>query len=223
MSINARSEVSDELVLDSMSRQMQSRWDYKAAKVVSSLFSPPVVIAAAVMFLGVAVNAWKWSLAYLVSVILVPTIYVVWLLKTHRISNFHMYDRMERFKPMIVTIIMTVLAWISFKVLSAPAEITLFAFVGIFQVLLLLVITLFWKISIHATAISGLTVFLVGLFGWSVAYVLLCIPLVAWARIHTKNHTFHQILFGVLAGGVFITLVLMMISFQCKGAGLLCE
>jgi hypothetical protein len=158
MSIRTRSEYKDELVLDDALMQLQSRWDFKAAKIVSSVFSPPAVISVTVIFIGIAMNAWKWSLAYLISVILVPTIYVFWLLRTNRITNFHMYDRVERFKPMVLTTIMTIIAWTGFKLLSAPAEMTLFAFVGIFQVVLLLLINLFWKISIHATAISGLSV-----------------------------------------------------------------
>lgn len=223
MSVGSRSDFSNDSNVGVGVGSLQVRWDFKVAKIVSSLFSPPVVIAFVVMFIGIALNAWEWSLAYLFSVILVPTAYVYWLLRTKRIKNFHMYERTERLKPMILTTVMTVVTWAALRAFSAPAEITLFAFVGIFQVILLLIITLFFKISIHATAISGLSVFLVGLFGWSVGYVLLSVPLVAWARIRTKNHTFHQILFGVISGGIFITLVLMLISFQCRGAGLICE
>lgn len=223
MTVESRSDYPSKSVMGTGVDDRQQRWDFKVAKVVSSLFSPPVVIAIAVMFVGIALNAWEWSLAYLISVIVVPTLYVFWLLRTNRIKNFHMYERTERLKPMILTTVMTVVTWAVLKALSAPAEITLFALVGIFQVILLLIINMFFKISIHATAISGLSVFLVGLFGWSAGYVLLSIPLVAWARLRTKNHTFYQILFGVISGGIFIALVLILISFQCRGAGLICE
>lgn len=199
------------------------RWDFRLAKLVSGLFSPPVVIVIAVVFIGVALNALSWSLIYIVAVILLPTFYVWWLLKSGRIKNFHMYERRERMKPMLLTNVLTVLAWLGFKYSGAPPEITLFAFVAIFEVLQLLLITLFWKISIHATAITGLSFFLVALFGWKVWYLLLAIPLVIWARLRTDNHSFRQLMFGMLSGGAFIILVLAIISFQCHGAGLVCE
>ena len=199
------------------------RWDFRLAKVISGVFSPPVVLVIAVVFIGVALNALSWSIIYVLSVIIVPTLYVWWLLKSGRIKNFHMYERRERIKPNALTLLLTILAWLGFKYTGAPPEFTLFAFVAIFEVAQLLLITFFWKISIHSTSITGLSFFLVALFGWKVWYLLLAIPLVIWARLRTDNHSFKQLLFGMLSGGGFIILVLAIISFQCHGAGLICE
>jgi len=62
----------------------------------------------------------------------------------------------------------------------------------------------YWKISGHTTAISGLSVFIVASLGWSMSPVLMMVPLVAWARIRTRSHSFWQTMAGILTGTLFI-------------------
>jgi membrane-associated phospholipid phosphatase len=73
-------------------------------------------------------------------------------------------------------------------------------------------VTAFWKISIHTTAISALSIFLVALFGWQVSLTLLMVPLVAWARVRTHSHTLRQTIGGALVGAVFMLVVFSFIT-----------
>ena len=109
---------------------------------------------------------------------------------------------------MIFTVFTTFLSWLGLKLGGAPIQLTAFAFIGIFLTTLLLLITAFWKISIHTTAISALSVFLVATFGWQVSIALLMVPLVAWARLRTNSHTLRQTIGGTLVGAAFMLVVL---------------
>lgn len=79
----------------------------------------------------------------------------------------------------------------------------------------LIVINLFWKISVHAAGISGPATFCLYIFGpltvWSVP-LLLSIVLVIWARLQLKAHTFSQLVAGTLIACI-ITLIFAYLSF----------
>ena len=59
------------------------------------------------------------------------------------------------------------------------------------------------KISMHAAAITGFACLLVLIYGYKFIILFLLVPLVAWARIKTRNHTFSQ----TIAGSVFALLL----------------
>jgi len=188
-------------------KQNQTGWDYKAARLVSNLISPPLVsvlgILLMVNFIGTP-EAWRWAWVFVSLVVLLPTLYVVLLLKQGKIENFHMPNRENRNKPYLVIIGSNLLGAVLMAILDAPFLLLAFAVMGVTQSTLLFLINMYWKISGHATAISGLSVFIVAALGWSLAPVLVMVPLVAWARIRTYSHTFWQTIAGILTGTTFI-------------------
>ena len=67
-----------------------------------------------------------------------------------------------------------------------------------FVTLILLVVNLFWKVSIHCAGVTGPIFALIFVFGIQVIPLSLIIVAVAWSRIKLKNHTFTQTLVGTL-------------------------
>ena len=187
--------------------QNRTRWDYRAARLVSNIISPPLVSVLGILlmaqFIGTT-EAWKWAFIFVALVVLVPTGYVVLLLKQGKIENFHIPNRENRKKPYLVIIGSNLLGVILMAVMGAPFLLVAFGVMGVMQSTLLFLINTYWKISGHATAISGLSVFMVAALGWSLAPVLVMVPLVAWARIRTYSHTFWQTMAGVMTGTTFI-------------------
>ncbi len=183
------------------------RWDYKAARLVSNIISPPLVSVLGILlmanFIGTR-EAWQWAWIFVALVVLVPTLYVVLLLKQGKIENFHIPNRENRKKPYLVIIGSNLLGVILMALMGAPFLLVAFGVMGVTQSTLLFLINMYWKISGHATAISGLSVFIVAALGWSLAPVLVMVPLVAWARIRTYSHTFWQTIAGILTGSTFI-------------------
>ena len=187
--------------------QNLTRWDYKAARMVSNIISPPLVSVLGIFlmawFIGTG-EAWRLAVIFVALVVLVPTGYVIFLLKLGKIENFHMPNRENRKKPYLVIIGSNLLGVILMVLMDAPFLLVAFGVMGVIQSTLLFLINMYWKISGHATAISGLSVFIVASLGWSVAPVLVMVPLVAWARIRTYSHTFWQTIAGILTGSTFI-------------------
>jgi len=72
-----------------------------------------------------------------------------------------------------------------------------------------IIVTFYWKISVHLAANSfvlGIVLILFGLKWWP---ILLILPGVAWSRIFLKKHTFAQ----TLAGGALPLVVLFIYAY----------
>jgi hypothetical protein len=69
-----------------------------------------------------------------------------------------------------------------------------------------LLVTLVWKLSIHAAVVSGAITLLLVVFGpWSLVAAPL-VPLVCWARVAVQAHTVPQTVAGAALGAT-VTLV----------------
>lgn len=209
MSLDVQAKMPAEVMIENAAvKAIHRDWDYRLAKIVSDVINPAVVTAIVVVMIAAMTHAWQWTLVYVLGAIGLPTVYIYYLLRRGIISDFHIRNRQERYNPMFFTVVTTTLAWLGLRLGGAPDQLTMFAFIGIFQTALLLLITVYWKISVHTTAIAALSIFLVGMFGWQASGALLLIPLVAWARLRTNSHTLRQTIGGTIAGTVFILTML---------------
>ena len=74
---------------------------------------------------------------------------------------------------------------------------------------ILMVVNLFWKVSIHCAGVTGPIFALIFVFGPNVMPLSLIIGLLGWSRIKLKNHTFLQTVVGTL-----ISLVVGLIEYS---------
>ena len=177
--------------------------DLPAARLISDVLCPPVVatISIAVSAAHLATpSAWEAAALFLVLAVGIPTLYIVWLLYRGEVTDFHLRVREQRIKPMIVIVTTTVSAWLLLFARQAPALLVGVATVGLTITVILLLVTLRWKISGHTTAISGFVVLCWWLAGASVAPLALSVPLVAWSRIQLLRHTLAQTIAGAVLG-----------------------
>jgi len=189
--------------IEQQSPSNKAGWDFSIARFVSNVLNPPLVAAGGILLMAAHIGtliAWKWAVIFILIVDAIPTLYVVWLLKRGEIDHFHIPNREKRHKPYLMIIGSNILGVIVMVFWKAPFLLIAFGLIGIAQSLLLFLINRYWKISGHTTAISGLTVFLVATVGWEVAYILVAIPLVVWARVRTQSHSFLQTVAGALTG-----------------------
>ena len=64
--------------------------------------------------------------------------------------------------------------------------------------IILMVVNLFWKVSVHSAGVTGPIFSLIFVFGINAVPLTLIVGLVGWSRIKLKNHTFAQTLAGSL-------------------------
>lgn len=192
---------------NSLGEKIVQGWDYRMAHLVSDVLNPPLVASAGIFLMAAVIDtiaAWVWAAVFVVVAVISPTLYVVWLLKKGRIETFHIPNRENREGPYRVMLACNSFVLILMSIFSAPVLLLAFGVIGLMQTFLLFLINRYWKISGHTTAISGLSVFMVAALGWWMAPALAMVPLVAWARIRTRSHTFWQTIAGILTGSTFI-------------------
>jgi len=194
-------------------------WSYTVANWVSNVLNPPLISVLGIFLMasvtGTA-DAWRYAVLFVVLVVIVPTSYVYWLLRRGKIETFHIPNRENRKGVYLVIIGSNILGVLVMIALNAPFLLLAFGIMGVMQSTLLFLVNIYWKISGHTTAISGLSVFIVAALGWSMSPVLMIVPLVAWARIKTKSHSFWQTVAGVMTGSSFILLTWMLLSSLLK-------
>lgn len=180
----------------------------KIARWVSDYFSPPVMAAATLLmvaiFTGTSVIWGSISVFILVGIGL-PTLYVFWLVKKKMVSDFHIPIRSQRIRPMIFMLVTTVISLFLLIGLHTPRFLMVLSLAAFGQLIIIFVITLKWKISGHAAAVSTFSALCWLFYGSLAGFVFILIPIVIWARLRLKRHTPLQTLAGTVLG--LLTLV----------------
>lgn len=170
---------------------------------VSQIGSPPLTGAGAAVLIGFTLStapAWQWTLFYITLTILAPCAYIIWLVQTGKVVDFHLPNREQRIRPLLLSMGAAIVTWLVFYQVEAPRLLQMLASVNGVQTLLFLVITLRWKISLHCTAATILSELAFVLFGAGAVPLTMSIPLIAWSRVHLDRHTIGQTVAGVLLG-----------------------
>ena len=139
--------------------------------------------------------------------LLLPLVSVLLLLLSKKIKSVEMPLKEERILPIILTAIYMITGFFYLKEILVYAPIIKSIYLGaLYIVLVSLIITKSWKISLHMLAVGGATgVFLIleMLFGQSQHYLMLFIFLagvVGFARYSLKAHDLKQIYTGFILG-----------------------
>lgn len=139
--------------------------------------------------------------------LLLPLLFITVMRTLGWISSFHLASRKERIPILLFTILSCYLCSLIFRNISSlPALFAELMVALAFLLLLLAMITRFWKISLHMAAIGGLA--------WLIFYFTLqetlLFPLVVFlagllgtARLQLRKHTPTQVYLGFLVGVSF--------------------
>ena len=160
----------------------------------------------------------KWMISLLVFILtgLLPMLLALLMSRLGIIKNLQMDQREERIWPFVVTAMFYYLAYYLLKQLDLSPVYILFMLGAFLTVVVGLLVSFFWKISVHMIGMGGL----VGAFtGLSlrlmidmplliITLIMLC-GLTGFARLKLSAHSPAQILAGFISGfGVFILLFL---------------
>ena len=177
----------------------------RVARLVGELLSPPPILVALAMIvawdssptLGMAV-IWGGIAAVFASVL--PYALILRGVRQGRLSdrNIGLREQRIRFGGVAIASILVGLAVL--VAFDAPAE--MIALLGSIAVGVVCgwVITLWWKISVHAAIAAGAVTVLVFVSGTALLAAWPLVALLAWSRVEVGDHTPAQVLAGVALG-----------------------
>jgi membrane-associated phospholipid phosphatase len=140
---------------------------------------------------------------------ILPTAVIIVFFKKKDIHR-DLLKKEDRKIPLIIAIISYFLGTIALFIMQGPPISTALMFCYFSNTIIVMFITVYWKISIHSMGISGPTTGLIFAFGWVGAILGLLGPLVMWSRVYLNRHTVSQVLAGFIFGFVLTTVQMIL-------------
>jgi hypothetical protein len=178
----------------------------KIAKFISAAMNAPLI--AILTFVPLILSQRHESQMFLIGVTtlfgaILPLSSTYYLVRKGIIPDIYASDRASRTEPFLWAMASYLLGVTALLYLEAPFVITALMACYFVNAIAMLLITLSWKISIHAVGVTGPITALVFQLGANmIPFFLLMLP-VAWARIELKAHNAKQ----VIAGAVLSTIL----------------
>ena len=197
------------------------------AKIVSVLFHPLVMPTLGLLIIfQLSLNVFhlpfeaKRIILTIVGIntLMLPLLIIPMFYRLNIIKTLHMHHHRERVMPLLFTTIPYIFSFYFLNRLPIYSEIPMFMLGASIAVALTLVISIWWKISIHMVGIGGIVGLLFSLYylyqsnGFSALLIaILFAGIVAWARLYVNAHKPIQVYAGFCLGfcSVIISLVLI--------------
>jgi membrane-associated phospholipid phosphatase len=189
-------------------------WERHIAEGISRVGSPPVLGLGSSLLCADFISttaAWVWSAVYVLFAVLLPVIFLVWAVHSGKIADLDIRIREERIQPFFSAITGGLAAWVLLYMGSAPSLLIVMAGASCLQLVLLLGITLYWKISVHCAVAGAMAAVSWILLGHALIPAL-GVSMVAWSRVCLNRHTPSQSVAGALLGAA--VLMLAFVSMQ---------
>lgn len=152
----------------------------KLESTVSFVLNPAIVAAFTFLILLYALQRIQASLLLAICITfgtLVPLVMMYQLSKRGLISDFYVSEKEERTKPFAGAITSYVVGSVALLLVRAPVIVTALMLCYAGNTALMMLITLRWKISVHASGIAGpVTALVYGLGMWATVFFIFLIP-----------------------------------------------
>jgi len=128
-----------------------------------------------------------------------------------RWTDRHLRARQQRPTPFLAAIASVLAGLALLLTLDAPQQLVALVVAILTGLATTLVVTLWWKLSVHTAAAAGTVAILTLTFGPALILAIPTVALVAWARVRLGDHTPAQTLAGAALGGLIATTVFILL------------
>ncbi len=177
------------------------------AKLVSRIFDPvweiPFAILLAVAFAIQEGLRWRFLGILLFVDAVVPMIFFLIMLRNKQIKDWDIQKRAQRIPLYMFTLICHLGGlWLTYEL----GKDGLFPILLVFYIVAIVffIITLKYKISLHAGVNAVLITAINMFYGWKYFWLYGLLYLVMWARVYQKHHTWGQVISGALLGTLIV-------------------
>ena len=170
----------------------------KLAQTISIAFEPFTVsfIALVLVTLQLPLSAaanLRWFLVAAALGGLPPTLVYLYERKTGKIHEWFITNRLERKDVQLAWFIGSGLFFLVALFFEAPRLLLALSLTLVWLSLLIMIISLYWKVSVHMVGVTLFVMILLLSYSVNFWWLLLLLPLVAWARVSLGHHTLSQV------------------------------
>ncbi|OLR94078.1 hypothetical protein BJP25_13390 [Actinokineospora bangkokensis] len=189
----------------------------RVARAISEVFAPAVVV----LLLPLAV-AWAatghhpgltllWGLEVALFSSAIPMVFIVRGARRGRWDTHHVRDREHRAVPLLFGLASTLVGVGILVVGGAPRDVLALSLAMVVTLVVCILITRRWKVSLHTAVAGGAVAMTTLLYGpWALLLLVLLVA-VAWSRVVLGDHTAAQVVVGALVGPVFGGVVFLLV------------
>ena len=183
------------------------------ARIISMVTEPPFVAALAIMALGIYYSqnkpdAWVWAIWGILLLLGPASLYVIFAYRYGRLRHLTLVERRERFFPLLLSLIGAFGGAIILFEKDASTPLLLLSYILIIELVLILIINFFWKISVHMITLGAIITVMMFLRDKQLGFLYLLLLPVGWARIYRQRHTLPQVIIGAILG-ILIALTIL--------------
>ena len=181
------------------------------ARAVTELLAPANLAVAQLLLVGWHSSPGPaglgWGLLTATFCGLLPYGIVIVGVHHRRWTDRHLRARQQRPVPFLAAIASVLAGLAVLLALDAPPQLVALVVAMLAGLAATLLVTLWWKLSVHTAAASGTVAILALVFGPALTLALPTVALVAWSRVRLGDHTPAQTLAGAALGGLVATTV----------------
>ena len=141
-----------------------------------------------------------WGLLVAVFSSVLPMAFILRGARRGRWDGHHVRNREGRLLPMLACLGSTLFGLAILLLGHAPRDLLALDVAMLVTLGVCIVITQFWKVSLHTTVAGGALATVVLLYGVVLLLTLPLVALVAWARVRVADHTWPQVFAGAVLG-----------------------
>jgi hypothetical protein len=180
----------------------------RLAKIVTEVLSPAVIVV--LLPFAVAWNATGhavlptivWAVVVAVFYSVLPMAFIIRGARQGKWDGHWVRERERRFVPLLMCLLSALVGLVILLVGDAPRDVIALAWSMVTVLVACVVITRWWKVSLHATVAGGAVATVVLIYGWIMVVLVPLVALVAWARVRVADHTAAQVVVGAFLGPV---------------------
>jgi hypothetical protein len=190
------------------------------AEIISLILNPLLILVPVPFFL-VYEKTGSLMLSFVWTVVSVSFLFVYFLailagIKIGVVSDLDISKREQRPLLFLIGMILALIYFATLFLFHAPGILIIGTICIILGIIILGVVNMFTKVSWHLAVLSALLTFLIIAEGWRALLGLLLLPVVAWARIKTKNHTLFQTILGTVLGTGTVIVIYVIFKYVLR-------
>jgi len=189
----------------------------KIAEIISLILNPLVLLMPVPFFLVFEktdnlIRSLAWAGISTFFIFLYLLLIIVGI-KFRIFSDLDVSKREQRPVLFLVGLFLAISYLVFLFLFHAPGILQIGTFALISGLFVIGVVNMFTKVSGHLAVLSAFLTFAVLVEGWRFLAGFVLLPLLAWARIKTKNHTLSQTILGSIIGILTTVIIYVIVKY----------
>ncbi|MEU7449180.1 hypothetical protein [Streptomyces diastaticus] len=178
----------------------------RSARLITEVLAPANLVITILVVIGwhstTSLSGAGWGLLAGLFCGGLPIAFIIAGARRGHWTDKHVKVRSQRWIPLGATLASVLLGTALLALLDAPQDVIALVFAMIAGLLLTMLVTVWWKVSVHTAVASGVVAILAVAFGpWALlGYAV--VAAIAWSRASLRDHTPAQTIAGAVLGAV---------------------